>query len=1141
MALCPSCGEQNSAKAKFCSECATPLIATPTPEAEERKVVSILFVDLVGFTARSHDADPEDVRAALKPYHERLKQESERFGGTVEKFIGDAVMTVFGAPIAHEDDAERAVRAALRITEAIEEMNENDAPYELAIRGAVNTGEVLVSLSEEMGQGLVGDVVNTASRLQGVAPVNGIVVGEATYRATRDVIDYEPLEAVTVKGKPQPLPIWRVIAARSRFGVDVDMAPKTPFIGRDFDLAALRNTFQRTLRESSVQLVTITGEPGVGKTRLLSEFSSFIDDQNDLVYWRQGRSLPYGDGITFWALGEIIKAQAGILESDSPETASVKLGIAAEAVVEDTDECTWVVARLGPLVGVRASGSDDGIQKDESFTAWTRFLEAIAARNPLVVVFEDLHWADAAMLKFIDHLVEWSDGVPLLVICTARPELYENNPGWGGGKRNSTTIALSSLSDSETATLISALLSQALLPVEIHTALLERAGGNPLYAEEFIRMLWDRGILRRRGRVPTIDPDACITIPDTIHALIAGRLDTLPMERKAPLHDAAVAGKVFWSGAVSALSGLDDREVREGLHELSRKELVRPARNSSMEGQLEYSFWHALVRDVAYGQIPRSARGRKHRAMAVWIEGCSGDRVSDHSEVLAHHYTQALALARAAGDVEVENLLEPTRRFLILAGDRALELDAAKASSYFRQALELLPSGHPERAPTLVKAGTSTAQEGALDESEHYYEAAIAEAKTGGDTATQGEAMISLASLCWWKGDARRESLRAEAIEILERQPPVPELAYAYAGAAQSAFFSGQPQLALEWSGKALALAQHFGDERQIVFASGVRGGARCDLGDLGGLEELQSAVRHGLKLGLGEETTHRYSLLAEWTWWIEGTSSAARVYEDFIQFAERRGLLALMMHGKAEFLRVLFDLGAWDQIVGSVGDFLHWSEAHGDHQSEVTVLFNQAQVLWFRGRIDQAVAIQGRLLVLAREIGDLQVLVPALAVASLIDQTRGNTKQAVALVAELDYATREHHGWRVRYLPTIVRILVSADQVDKAERFLAGMEVNAARDQHSLLTGHAIVTEATGLMEEARDLYREAVQRWTDYGFVLEEGQAHLGLARCLINLGDRAAATEPLQKARAIFTKLQARPLTEEVDRHLEQAVAL
>lgn len=615
MAVCPNCGIESPDTFKFCPACATPLDPAPQTEAEERKVVSVLFVDLVGFTARSHELDPEDVRAALHPYHQRLKQGIEAFGGTVEKFIGDAVMAVFGAPVAHEDDAERAVRAALRITEAIEELNE-DAGLDLSIRAAVNTGEGLVNISArpQSGEGMVtGDVVNTASRLQEVAPVNGVVVGAITFRSTKDLIVYEEMEPVSVKGKPEPVPVWRAVSARSRFGVDVETRYPTPFIGRDLDLTTLTTSFQRTLRESSLQLVTVVGEPGVGKSRLLAEFASYVDKQKEIVYWRQGRSLPYGEGITFWALGEIVKAQAGINESDSPEVATDKIAAAVGAVVGDESDRAWLQTRLAPLVGITSTGGGSAA-KEESFTAWLRFLESIATRGPLALVFEDLHWADASLLEFIEHLVEWSTGVPILIVGTARPELFEKHPNWAGGSRNATTISLSPLTDSETAQLVSGLLSQAVLPAEIHAALLERAGGNPLYAEEFIRMLSDRGVLRQKGRSLALDPEADIPMPDNVQALIAARLDTLPAERKSLLHNAAVIGKVFWSGALASLSDVDDITVRRSLQELVRKELVRPARVTSMEGQQEYSFWHALVRDVCYGQIPRAARGHKHEA-----------------------------------------------------------------------------------------------------------------------------------------------------------------------------------------------------------------------------------------------------------------------------------------------------------------------------------------------------------------------------------------------------------------------------------------------------------------------------------------------------------------------------------------------
>ena len=338
----------------------------PRSGAEERKIVSVLFVDLVGFTAASEKADPEDVRARLRPYHARVKQEIERFGGTVEKFVGDAVMAVFGAPVSREDDAERAVNSALRILDAIVELNEEHPDLELTVRGAVNTGEAMVTLGARPaeGEGIVaGDVVNTAARLQQSAPVGGIVVGETTYRATKDLFEYEPLEPVAVKGKAESLPLWHAIAPRRRFGVDVEPIVRTPLIGRDDDLALLQSIYTRTLRDASVQLVTVTGEPGVGKTRLLAEFRKWVDDRPELVFWRQGRSLSYGAGITYWALGEMVKAQAGILESDTPEEAAAKLAVAVEEAAADPSERDWLNASLAPLVGASAAPAASGTSR----------------------------------------------------------------------------------------------------------------------------------------------------------------------------------------------------------------------------------------------------------------------------------------------------------------------------------------------------------------------------------------------------------------------------------------------------------------------------------------------------------------------------------------------------------------------------------------------------------------------------------------------------------------------------------------------------------------------------------------------------------------------------------------------------------
>jgi class 3 adenylate cyclase len=436
VAICSSCGKENPQGAKFCNECAAPLAELAPPATlEERKIVSVLFCDLVGFTAASEQQDPEDVRARIRPYHARLRQEIERYDGTVEKFVGDAVMAAFGAPVAHEDDAERAVRAGLRILEAIAALNEADPGLELRVRIGINTGEAVVALGArpERGEGIVtGDVVNTAARIESAAPVNAVAVSEQTYRATSRVFEYEPLPPVAVKGKAEPLPLWRAKAARARFGRDVGFQYDTPFVGRELEKPLLIGAFERAAQQRSVQLVTVVGEPGVGKSRLVAELFAYIDSKPGLTRWRQGRCLPYGEGITFWALGEIVKLEAGMLESDSADVAAAKL---EAAVSPEEPERQWLLQRLAPLVGVEAASA---AEREELFMAWRRFFESLATVSPSVIVFEDLHWADEALLAFLEYLAEWSQGVPLLVLCAARPELYERRPGWGAGQKTPT-------------------------------------------------------------------------------------------------------------------------------------------------------------------------------------------------------------------------------------------------------------------------------------------------------------------------------------------------------------------------------------------------------------------------------------------------------------------------------------------------------------------------------------------------------------------------------------------------------------------------------------------------------------------------------------------------------------------------------
>ena len=509
MTTCAVCGRESADDVRFCAGCGSPLGAPVAPR-EERKVVTVVFADLVGSTALAEQSDPEDVRAMLGAHHARVRADLERFGGTVEKFIGDAVVAVFGAPVAHEDDPERAVRAALAIRDAA-------LGAGVALRVAVNTGEALVTLDARSAEGeamVAGDVINTAARIQSAAPVNGVLVGESTYRATGHVIEYHAADPFEAKGKSEPVQVWVAVAPRSRFGSDVEEAPLAALVGREREVEALRGALTRVRQQLVPELVTLVGVPGIGKSRIVAELFSIVDDDPDIIIWRQGRCLPYGEGISYWALGEMAKSQAGILDSDSGTVAETKIGEAVAALLPDRSEASWVTGHLRPLLGLDSESSPGGDSRGETFAAWRRFLESIGEQRPTVLVFEDLHWADDGLLDFVDGLVDRATGVPLLVLCSARPELLVRRPGWGGGKANALTLSLAPLSDADTARLISEHLAQAVLPAEMQQTLLQRADGNPLFAEEYIRMLRDRGLLRHEGGAWRLDR-ADVDVPET--------------------------------------------------------------------------------------------------------------------------------------------------------------------------------------------------------------------------------------------------------------------------------------------------------------------------------------------------------------------------------------------------------------------------------------------------------------------------------------------------------------------------------------------------------------------------------------------------------------------------------------------------
>ena len=647
---------------------------------EERRVVTTLICDLVGFTTLSERNDPELVDGFLRRYYAVARQAIEAYGGTLEKFIGDAVVAVFGVPTLHEDDPERAVRAGLRLIDELDALP-GIGGQAVEIRVGINTGESLVALNVDPASGegfLTGDAVNTAARLQSAAPPMAVAVGEATHAATEKVFAYEACHPVTLKGKAKPLAAWIATAPLARTGSEL-RSFATAFVGRDEELASLQALLEEAAQKRAPRFALILGEPGIGKSRLLAEFARRLDDRPEVTTWRQGRCLPFGSGVTFWALSEIVRDSAGVLESDGVARTEARL----ETILPQGSDRERLRARLRPLLGLQAEEAS----REENFAAWREFLESLASSDPMVLVVEDLHWADEAMAAFMDFLARSEASVPLLVLASARPEVTERSGPGASFVATATHLPLSPLSGEETSELARARLGAKSLPTDLQALILERSGGNPLFAEELVRLLQDRGLLESHAGKVSLKPGVEVPLPDSIGALIAARLDLLSAQRKALLAEAAVVGRSFWVGAVAAVGPREAADVFEGLHELVAKELVRPERASSIEGESEFTFVHALVCDVAYAQLTRADRAAKHAALARWLEERTAGRTEDLAEILAFHYGTALEMANAAGLFELQDeLAEPTSRYLALAGGRAAPLDASAAAAHFARA-----------------------------------------------------------------------------------------------------------------------------------------------------------------------------------------------------------------------------------------------------------------------------------------------------------------------------------------------------------------------------------------------------------------------------------------------------------------------
>ena len=858
---CQACGTPNPPKARFCGECGARLAGTaalarpaaePVPSVAERRLVSVLFADLVGFTSLAEHRDAEEVRDMLSRYFDLARGVVERHGGTIEKFIGDAVMAVWGAPTSHEDDAERAVRAGLELVSAVRELG----PSVLA-RAGVLTGEAAVTIGA-VGEGMVaGDMVNTASRLQAAAPAGAVLVGEATMHAASRAIAFEEAGGQLLKGKAAPVPAWRALrVVAKRGGRGRSEAVEAPFVGREDELRLLKDLYHTTARDRRIRLVSVTGQGGIGKSRLAWEFLKYIDGLVETVYWHHGRSPSYGSGITFWALGEMVRERAGLAEADDEATTRARIAESAARWIPDEQERRWVEPALLALLGVDDPPAGG---QDRLFAAWRTFFERIAAEDPVMMVFEDLQWADSGLLAFIDHLLDWSRGVPIYVLALARPELLEVRPDWGAGKRNFTSLALEPLSPEAMRALLAGLVPG--LSADAAARIIARADGVPLYAVEIVRMLAAQGSLEAAdGVYQPVGDLADVAVPETLHSLIAARLDALDPVDRALVQAAAVLGQAFTVDGLAAVASLDAAEVERRLVALVRRELlVRDLDPRSVE-RGQFAFVQSLVREVAYSTLARRDRKARHLAAARHFE-----TLMDHelAGALAAHYLAAYR--NATEGPEADALAAQARIALRAAGDRAVGLGAqGQALGFYRDALEVTIEP-VDRAALLERAGTAASAAASHEEAERLLAAAIELLRTAGDRSGAARVTGSLADAMFgrYRLDAALTLVESAASEFanLGEDPGYASLL------GQLARFQMLRQVgfaaAVATADRALAIAERLDRVDLVADALVTRGVALTSMGrayeGIGCLETgLRLAERHGL---LGTEIRARTNL----------------------------------------------------------------------------------------------------------------------------------------------------------------------------------------------------------------------------------------------------------------------------------------
>jgi class 3 adenylate cyclase/tetratricopeptide (TPR) repeat protein len=806
---CPRCGEDNPPHARFCLACGRALTGG-TPR-EVRKTVTVVFVDITGSTGLGERLDPESLRRVMTRYFDEMRTVVERHGGTVEKFIGDAVMAVFGVPVLHEDDALRAVRSAVEMRGALVDLNkalEARWGVRLQVRTGVNTGEVVAGDPAAGESMVVGDAVNVAARLEQAAAPGEILIGASTQRLARDAVEIEAVEQLTVRGRDAPVEAYRllrVLPGAPAFARRMD----SPIVGRQREVAILEEAFQRVRKTRTCHLFTVLGSAGVGKSRLAAELVAACSGVSGVL---SGRCLPYGEGITYWPVTEVIRQAAGLLDADSPEEIRSKL----LALLEREEDGPIVAERLGQLLGTTTGGVTEEIP-----WAVRRFLEATARERPIVLILDDLHWGEPRLLDLIEYVADWVRDAPILLVCLTRPELLDFRPGWAGGKLNATSILLEPLTAVESTALISNLLGRAELAEDASRRITEASEGNPLFVEETLSMLIDDGVLRKDdGRWEVAKEMSGVAVPATIQALLAARLDRLGPGERAAIERAAVEGKLFHRGAVTALTPEESREPLTGhLQTLTRKELIRPAR-SEFVGEDAFEFRHLLLRDAAYAAMSKETRADLHARFAEWLARVAERRRPQYDEIVGYHFQQASRYRSELGrrDEETERLSRRAGEHLGSAGRRAFERgDVPAALNLLSRASDLLPES-PERLRRRIDLGLALLEAGEFPRSREVFQDAADGARKLGEPALEWMARVELVEVQTQTepGEADRGRREVEqAIATLEELGDDAGLAKAWHVAAILSWLEARAEETTAALERAVEHGARAGDRRQ--------------------------------------------------------------------------------------------------------------------------------------------------------------------------------------------------------------------------------------------------------------------------------------------------------------------------------------